>query len=290
MHKVSFHTIIRRIKEISQKGDNEIYYKVAANFIGTLNLSAVLIVMSSCDSEDCLKIVSFSKSLQRSIEKCDNEKSIRCYEAINESTLLRFFAEFRDFKYISNTFPNLNAAIQERICRIASIHNVEHHCRKLLKYPAKAQTAYRKMIETCIEAGAIDRALSLLSEASAIVDQITKFLMQHKINAYKMRQKQTVSFGNRINVAHPTHYSILGVSLNAKKEDIRKAYRRLVLKFHPDKNPQDSKTAEVRMFQITEAMECLTDPIKRAEYDFRLGAVGRYPNNIYSKSQFKDEL
>ncbi|HEU4717263.1 MAG TPA: J domain-containing protein [Bacteroidia bacterium] len=62
------------------------------------------------------------------------------------------------------------------------------------------------------------------------------------------------------------YYKILGVDRNATQDEIKKAYRKLAVKFHPDKNPGD-KTAEDRFKEITEANEVLSDPEKRKKYD-----------------------
>ncbi len=68
------------------------------------------------------------------------------------------------------------------------------------------------------------------------------------------------------------YYSILGVSRDASPEEIKQAYRRLVLKWHPDRNPDNRKEAEERFKEITEAYQVLSDPKKRALYD-RYGYV-----------------
>ena len=62
------------------------------------------------------------------------------------------------------------------------------------------------------------------------------------------------------------YYSILGVSRKAKDADIKKAYRRLARKNHPDVNPGD-KGAEERFKTIQEAYDVLSNPKKRAMYD-----------------------
>ncbi len=61
-------------------------------------------------------------------------------------------------------------------------------------------------------------------------------------------------------------YEILGVSRNATKDEIKKAYRQMALKYHPDKNPGD-KEAEEKFKEAAEAYEVLGDDTKRARYD-----------------------
>ncbi|HEX5438608.1 MAG TPA: molecular chaperone DnaJ [Gemmatimonadaceae bacterium] len=68
------------------------------------------------------------------------------------------------------------------------------------------------------------------------------------------------------------YYSVLGVSSDAHDDDIKKAYRKLAMQFHPDRN-NGSKEAEERFKEITEAYDILGNPQKRAAYD-RYGDAG----------------
>lgn len=65
------------------------------------------------------------------------------------------------------------------------------------------------------------------------------------------------------------YYKLLGIEKTATQEDVKKAYRKLAVKYHPDKNKGD-KTAEAKFKEIAEAYEVLGDPEKRKQYD-RMG-------------------
>ncbi|ONK58933.1 uncharacterized protein A4U43_C08F1230 [Asparagus officinalis] len=63
------------------------------------------------------------------------------------------------------------------------------------------------------------------------------------------------------------YYNILKVNRNATDDDLKKSYRRLAMRWHPDKNPSSKTEAEAKFKQISEAYDVLSDPQKRAIYD-----------------------
>jgi len=75
------------------------------------------------------------------------------------------------------------------------------------------------------------------------------------------------------------YYKVLGLDKNASQEDIKKAYRKLARKYHPDLNPND-KEANKRFQQINEANEVLSDPANRKKYD-------QYGENWQHAEQFE---
>jgi DnaJ-class molecular chaperone len=86
------------------------------------------------------------------------------------------------------------------------------------------------------------------------------------------------------------YYRTLGINRNASQEEIKKAYRRLALKHHPDRNP-NNREAEKTFKDIGEAYEVLHDPVKRRAYDqLALGQSGQRlePEDIFNGFSFKD--
>ena len=69
-------------------------------------------------------------------------------------------------------------------------------------------------------------------------------------------------------------YKVLGLSRDASQDDIRKAHRKLVMKYHPDSNPENPR-AEERFKEVQQAYEVLSDEKKRREYDEGLRTSSR---------------
>ena len=74
------------------------------------------------------------------------------------------------------------------------------------------------------------------------------------------------------------YYEVLGLAKNASDEEIKKAYRKLAMKHHPDRNHgDDNKKSEEQFKEAKEAYEMLSDPQKRAAY-YQYGHAGVDPN------------
>lgn len=95
-------------------------------------------------------------------------------------------------------------------------------------------------------------------------------------------------------MAKKDYYEILGVSRNADEREIKKAYKRLAMKYHPDKNKEDKAASEAKFKEVKEAYEVLNDAQKKAAYDqyghaaFENGGAGAGGFGGFSNGDFGD--
>jgi molecular chaperone DnaJ len=85
------------------------------------------------------------------------------------------------------------------------------------------------------------------------------------------------------------YYQILGIKRDAVSEDIKKAFRQLALRYHPDQNPGNQKESEEKFKEINEAYEVLSDEHKRQYYDHLIGWSG-YGQNTTRDSDWLREI
>src|SRR5208282_3113618 len=89
---------------------------------------------------------------------------------------------------------------------------------------------------------------------------------------------------------HRDFYEVLGVAKTASVDEVKSAYRRLALKWHPDRNPANKEEAEVRFRESTEAYSVLSDTQKRQIYDTygHAGLAGATGQSDFNASIFQD--
>jgi molecular chaperone DnaJ len=91
-------------------------------------------------------------------------------------------------------------------------------------------------------------------------------------------------------MAKRDYYEILGVSKSSSADEIKKAYRKVAMQFHPDRNPGD-KEAEDKFKEAAEAYEILSDADKKAKYDrFGHNAFGPGTGGGASHSSYMDDI
>ncbi|MFA9220439.1 MAG: DnaJ domain-containing protein, partial [Sediminibacterium sp.] len=91
-------------------------------------------------------------------------------------------------------------------------------------------------------------------------------------------------------MAKRDYYDVLGVARSASEADIKKAYRKLAIQFHPDKNPDDS-SAEEKFKEAAEAYEILSDNQKRQRYDqFGHAGMGGGGGQSYGGGMNMDDI
>ena len=81
------------------------------------------------------------------------------------------------------------------------------------------------------------------------------------------------------------YYQMLGIGRDASQEEIKKTFRRLASRYHPDHNPQSQKQAEEKFKEINEAYEVLGDEQKRRRYDYLI-ASAQYRQKFFTEGTF----
>jgi len=88
------------------------------------------------------------------------------------------------------------------------------------------------------------------------------------------------------------YYQILGVPRNATNDEIKRAYRKLAMQYHPDRNPEKEKWANEKFKEINEAYAILGDPEKRRQYDQfgTIGNIGDIFSSPFTRGTFEDMI
>jgi len=86
------------------------------------------------------------------------------------------------------------------------------------------------------------------------------------------------------------YYEVLGVDQGASQEEIKKAFRRLALRYHPDRNPQNQKQAEERFKEINEAYQVLIDESRWREYNYLTGYTSQRAWHYETEEAFQSYI
>lgn len=111
-----------------------------------------------------------------------------------------------------------------------------------------------------------------------------------------MVARQSWAYQGELSLCNTTmakdYYEILGVPRNASDEEIKKAYRRLAMQYHPDRNPGREKWANEKFKEINEAYAVLGDPQKRRQYDQfgTVGNVGDIFGSPFTRTTFEEMM
>lgn len=109
--------------------------------------------------------------------------------------------------------------------------------------------------------------------------KVNLILESSPLNNLKMSRRRTQTPQKKC------YYEVLGIAKSASEADIKKAYRKLAIKWHPDKNPNDQEAAAEKFKEIGEAYEVLSDKKKRQQYD-QFGFDGPPPTPDFDMGGF----
>ena len=192
------------------------------------------------------KITKKDKKSDEAFEKGEYKKAIDgWWEAMNTDITLLPFVRPTLLKVVKAhiALKEFDKAIEEAKKHVDNEESVEG-----LQAMGEAQLAAEKF----------DEAVRTYSRAAEIAPEDQKREAQQKAEEAKVALKQS---------KEKNYYKILGVPRNAKLKEIKKSYRELALKWHPDKNTDDPEKAESMFQDISEAYEVLSDKELRAKYD-----------------------
>lgn len=178
----------------------------------------------------------------------DNERALECYaDALSESDL--------PSSYLTTLLSNKAAALM----KLKRYEEAVKDLTKSIDADSENVKAYVRRAQCYTEVGKYEEAVRDYEFAATKEPENRDYAKN--VNEAKKRAKQA---------AKKDYYKILGLQRSANDADVKRAYKKLALEFHPDKNTESEesrKTAEAKFKDVSEAYAVLSDPQKRRRYD-----------------------
>eukprot|EP01132_Coremiostelium_polycephalum_P000242 gene242-321_t len=222
-------------------------------------------------------------TLQKALAQC--EESL----AIANDKYIRLYAEFDNFrKRVNHEKLTLIETAGENILQkiLPIVDDFERALNALNQKNASIETTKKGILFIH------DKMTHLLEQSGVTSMQLKKGALFNP-ELHEAISKTPVSdpalHGNIVDVieqGYQDYYEVLGVGRNATAEELKKAYRQLAIKYHPDKNPNNPE-AEEKFKVAAEAYEVLSNPEKRQRYDY-LGHEGLRGGSAHSQSHYSE--
>ncbi|OAO18220.1 dnaj-like protein [Blastocystis sp. ATCC 50177/Nand II] len=204
--------------------------------------------------KDGSKLVrSISKYVKRMEDKEEKDAKVRIEAATDLLKVKGLPQHFGD---------KAHAALCELYTKTKEYKEAHGHCEYVIQHKKEMGESVDVSEAVCNEATALlaedkyDEAIRLLSDALKEDQRNQK--LREKLSEAETAQKRS---------KEKDYYKILGVKRDASQKEIKKAYRKLALKWHPDKHKEDKEEAEEKFKEIAEAYEILSNEESRAKYD-----------------------
>lgn len=252
------------------KADNtDTDFLIGKIFLASGDYSKALKFISSCvalndERQDCAELRKHIKEYKKQIEEIDS-KLLRPSIVGLEQLASDIQASYPNSRYFDPIFPNLYQSIftdiKEKLCykysKVKDIEKAKASCIDVISADSKrSEACYVNLATAYLETEQFEEALNVVAEAliKHSSSRVLKDLQKKVMSEHKKAQKLD-------------YYKILGVTKDASKEQIAKAYRNLAQKWHPDKHPNNREAAEKKMRDINAAFSVMNDAKKRAQFD-----------------------
>lgn len=274
----------------SKKTSSDNYFNLAKYYLASGNTQRAMDQVKEClqtdpDNKQCLEMFKAMKGINKillnSEKKLSSNESIDTLQAMYEKYLKSENNPLLSFQEenLPDLFNGYMHRISANLCRgylEKSGGSEDEVGKSAIKWCAIATKGHEKENEFMHLLG---EAYMKAEEWESAMRQYQEILRLFQDDTKAQQQLQKAQNFAR-NPQKKDYYKVLGVSKSCTDAELKKAFRQLVKKYHPDKNPEDPEFAQKKMTEINTAYEVLSDPKTRAEYD-----QGFDPNDPHAQSR-----